>query len=173
MDPNAMTDDPNPFGPQPNLIVLADSIQATANEAKKLQNLPVFRDGNAIIAAIQNLGQQFNTQFNTLNRRFDQFEIKLDGLQTQMRASEINNLARIQNSYLSTSASPITPLVNILTAAEVPGFPAMSRHVARVEEPELETVLQALGLAPATGSVAAKRRQLRGLVGLAERPENA
>ncbi|EXJ61325.1 uncharacterized protein A1O5_11883 [Cladophialophora psammophila CBS 110553] len=79
----------------------------------------------------------------------------------------------MQNSYLSTLSSFTTPLVNISTAIEVPGFPATSRHITRMEEAELDAVLQGLGVAPTINSVAAKRRQLRGFIGLAELPESA
>ncbi|KAJ4502968.1 hypothetical protein HRR83_009217 [Exophiala dermatitidis] len=128
---------------------------------KNSQNLPTLRGGEAIVAAIEHLSQQFRTQFQNLNQRFDRFEtrveIKFDRLQTQMRASETNNLARIQNSHLSTPLSDITLLVYISTTAEVLGFPATSRYITRMEEPELDAVIQGLGVAPATGSLASKR----------------
>ncbi len=65
------------------------------------------------------------------------------------------------------------PVVNISPAAEVPGFPETSRHIARMEERGLDAVIQGLGAAPTAETVAAKRRRLRVLIGLAARPETA
>ncbi|KEF57519.1 uncharacterized protein A1O9_05436 [Exophiala aquamarina CBS 119918] len=170
-----MTDAPNPLGPQPNLVNLSQGLRTAADEAEKLQNLPAFRDGDAIVAAIQDLHQQFQIQFQNLNNQFqnlnNQFQVFSQQLRTQLQASELNNMARIQNSHSATQLSPLTPLVNNLTAAQVPSFPATSRQIARMEGPELDAVIQDLGVGPAAESVASKRRQLRGLVGLEAQPE--
>ncbi|OCT46299.1 hypothetical protein CLCR_01326 [Cladophialophora carrionii] len=181
-----MADNPHPLGPQPNLVNLSQGLRTAADEAEKLQNLPAFRDSDAIVAAIQDLSQQFQNQFQNLNQQVqnqfqnlnqqfqnlnNQFQIFSQQLRSQLQASEINNVARIQNSHAATQLSPLTPLVNNLTAAQVPGFPATSRQIARMEGPELEAVIQELGVAPTAESVASKRRQLRGLVGLAAEPE--
>ena len=56
-----MADDLNPLGPQPKLANLSQGLRTAADEAEKLQNLPAFRDGDRIVAAIQDLSQQFQT----------------------------------------------------------------------------------------------------------------
>ncbi|KAG9793251.1 hypothetical protein KCU88_g570, partial [Aureobasidium melanogenum] len=170
-----MADNPNPLGPQPNLVNLCHGLRTITDEAGKLQNLPAFRDGDAIVAAIQDLSQQFQNQFQNLGQQFQnlsqQFQIFSQQIRSQLQASEINNVARIQNSHAATQSSPFTPLVNNLTAAQIPGFPATSGQIARMQGPELDAVIQELGIAPTAASVASKRRQLRGLVGLAAQPE--
>ncbi|OAP54346.1 hypothetical protein AYL99_11447 [Fonsecaea erecta] len=172
-----MADDPNLLGPQPSLVRLAQGLRIAADEAEKLQNSPAFRDGEAIVAAIQDLSQKFHNQFQTQNQKIQNLTNETRSfrqeLRTQLKASELNNVARIQNSYASTPESPLMPLVNISTAAQVPNFPAMSKDIARMGGPELDAILRDLGVEPTTESVASKRRQLRGLIGLATRPETA
>lgn len=78
-----MADDPYPLGPQPNLVNLSQGLRTAADEAEKLQNLAAFRDGNAIVAAIQDLSQQVQNQFQNLN---NQIQILSQDLRSQLQA---------------------------------------------------------------------------------------
>lgn len=72
----------------------------------------------------------------------------------------------MQNTYLITHLDAISPFLNPLTGAEIPGFPATPAEIGRMPQNEINAVLQQLGVRAPTGNLAMKRRQLRTHIGL-------
>ncbi|KAK6385006.1 hypothetical protein LTS17_002569 [Exophiala oligosperma] len=147
--------DENRLGPQPDFNLIAE-------EFRKAQNLPAVNNGQQILAELRVIHREIaDTRRDIADTRRD--------LTTMMTASNHNNTARVQNTYVKNQSEPLSPFVNPSTGAAIPEFPATSVALRQMSGRQTETVLQRLGLQPAPGAtVAAKKKMLRAHIGLTE-----
>ncbi|KEF58016.1 uncharacterized protein A1O9_05939 [Exophiala aquamarina CBS 119918] len=158
-------DHPIPLGPQPDFNLLGQHLISAGDEIKKAQNLPTITIGERILAELQQLrqdGQQMRQEFKEATQAIRQ------DLATMMTASNHNNAARVQNSYLTDRSNSLLPFLNPLTGAIIAGFPTTPAEIERMDEQEVDRVSQQLGVQALglTMTLAAKRRQLRAHIGL-------
>ncbi|OCT52804.1 hypothetical protein CLCR_10920 [Cladophialophora carrionii] len=138
--------DENPLGPQPDFDLIGD-------ELKKARNLPTITNGQQILDGLRAIRQDI------ANTRRD--------LITMMTASNHNNAARVQNTYVASRSEPLLPFLNPSSGAAIPEFPTTSTELGQMTGRQMDTVLQQLGLQPAGGaSLAAKQKMLRAHIGL-------
>ncbi|KAF1953313.1 hypothetical protein CC80DRAFT_595883 [Byssothecium circinans] len=142
--------EPQP-GPQPDFQRLTGALQDIATEYEKLVNLPPIAESAAIMQHIQEMQRQIQ-------------QTRTD-ITTDRRVTEYNSIARIQNSSVRKSDTPLTALRDYTTNADIPGFPATSAHLSNMSGPALDNVLTALGL-PTNGSTEEKEKELRFYIGL-------
>ncbi|KIW80658.1 hypothetical protein Z517_07274 [Fonsecaea pedrosoi CBS 271.37] len=86
-----------------------------------------------------------------------------------IRASNHNNTARVQNTYLATSSDPLSPFVNASTADPIPNFPGSPQELGQLTTNRINLILRQLGLAPGPGmDLATTKQMLRVHIGLTE-----
>ncbi|KAH0839127.1 hypothetical protein AYO21_04721 [Fonsecaea monophora] len=91
------------------------------------------------------------------------------GINLAIRASNHNNTARVQNTYLATSSDPLSPFVNASTADPIPNFPRSPQELGQLTTNRINLILRQLDLAPGPGvDLATKKQMLRVHIGLTE-----
>ncbi|KAI0554187.1 hypothetical protein F4679DRAFT_579796 [Xylaria curta] len=92
------------------------------------------------------------------------FVTKLDGMSTREQAMEYNDVARIINIHILDRNAPLTPLRAIATNAPIVHFPPTKAALARLDENEVDYILQRLD-EPLVGNLKAKKHRLKMLTG--------
>ncbi|RMZ89926.1 hypothetical protein DV736_g2856, partial [Chaetothyriales sp. CBS 134916] len=148
-------DDENPPDNQPDFERISEAHLTLYEEASKFPNLPAMDNGRALLNAIQDLTREVRQGF------------------AKMSNLDRNNAARVQNTYVVSSAETLSPFINPETGDEIDGFPATSAEIRQMSPQQLGALLRALGL-DAAGARPAKERRLREYIGLRRRrPEPA
>ncbi|OAP55637.1 hypothetical protein AYL99_09789 [Fonsecaea erecta] len=178
------------LGPQPNIDRMEQCFHDGLQELVKFRNVPPLAEGSLLLNAIRELGTQLNaritdltTQFNTrfdqmdrrfeeMDRKFEEMDRKFDHLSERILANDFNNVARVQNSFLSRPTDRLSPLVNPKTNEPIDDFPAKGQDITSLSDEHLHSVLAALGL-PSNGQRTAKERRLRQYIGLRISPLGA
>ncbi|KAL6241686.1 hypothetical protein RBB50_011468 [Rhinocladiella similis] len=191
--------DGNALGPQPDFNLVAGeflkipNIPAVANGQLILDELRAIRDQvtrfeTAVLQDFTQLRQEVRQDVAQLRQDFEQLrqevrqdvanlrqEVRQDvanlrqDLVTMITASNQNNAARVQNTYLENRASDLSPFVNSISGAAIPDFPTTSTELEQMTRRRLERILEQLGLQiTAGGNVADMKRKLRAHIGLRE-----
>ncbi|KJA13519.1 hypothetical protein HYPSUDRAFT_209467 [Hypholoma sublateritium FD-334 SS-4] len=100
-----------------------------------------------------------------LKARLHGVEVGVAGLQKQMMFSTRNAIARSQNSTMHAPASPLVPLVNVMTGDPIGGFPGTISELNALTGPTIRATLAALGMDSA-GTLAECRSRLLQSVGV-------
>ncbi|KIW75490.1 hypothetical protein Z517_10231 [Fonsecaea pedrosoi CBS 271.37] len=150
----------NRFTPQADFNLLHHAFRTAADEIEKLPNLPAIAGGERILAEIQQMRNETREQFARLEERITASH---HSLLTVLSTSDLNNAARVQNTYLSGPSDQLSPFLNPLTGAFIPTFPTTPVEIRRMTVHDVDTTLQQLGLqaGPAGTSLAMKKRRLR------------
>ncbi|KAF8458423.1 hypothetical protein BGX38DRAFT_1085245 [Terfezia claveryi] len=85
-------------------------------------------------------------------------------IQRDISRYDRNNFARLMNSTITHSATPIEPLYNVQNQL-IHNFPPTAAHVRALTGAEIDVLLNALGL-PLNGLVEVRRARLSRHVGL-------
>ncbi|RMZ87250.1 hypothetical protein DV736_g5520, partial [Chaetothyriales sp. CBS 134916] len=117
--------DENPIGPQPDFNIIA-------TEFLKVPNLPAIASGQQILAELREMRAQWTRDAAAI--RQDVANIRQD-LVTMITASNHNNAARVQNTYVASRSEPLSPFVNPSTAAAIPEFPTTSAELGQMTGP--------------------------------------
>ena len=110
------------LGPQPDFQRMGPLLHEFASEVDKLQNIPQFDTGRAILEAIKNLGTELGAKldgFGTeLNAKLDGIDTKLDGIGTKIDGLR----GRMQIMYVSPNYLSLFILTNPVTKILRPVF---------------------------------------------------
>ncbi|KIX05067.1 uncharacterized protein Z518_05939 [Rhinocladiella mackenziei CBS 650.93] len=187
----------NLLGPKPDLNRLSQSYQNVAEEVGKFSNLPPFDADNAILNALRQLGDKFDTLDRETGKRFDRLDKKVgnldkrvddidkrvgdidkkvgdidkkvDDIRSSVKATDHNGASRAQNAFLTKCSDPLSEFVNPSTNEAIQGFPATSEEIPKMSAAVLNSVLRDLGLA-LTGDRSQKEIRLRQYIGLTPEP---
>ncbi|KAL2198374.1 hypothetical protein P885DRAFT_75980 [Corynascus similis CBS 632.67] len=170
--------------PLPDFDLVADSLNTASLQLRRCTNLPAVAGVQDVIAAIQQLGTQVNaridaleTGFNAridaletgLNARIDALETNLNTLGIRQRASDANNIVRLQNARsVSAIYRQLEPLYSMRTGDIIANFPVSLDDLDRLWGNEAEAILRELDNAIPV-SVEQKRRRIRLLCGVSIR----
>ncbi|OAL29737.1 hypothetical protein AYO20_09121 [Fonsecaea nubica] len=139
----------------------------------RLPHRPAVTNNEAILAQIGLMRREMAEGFAAMDTKCAAIEQNLaathqhvEDLATRITASDLNNIARVQNTHLRTAYDPLTPLVSPSTGAAIPGFPATSADIDKMSGDEMDALLQQLGLQPAGSDMAEKIKRLRTFIGL-------
>jgi len=179
-----------PLPPTPDFDKMVSSYQDICIELAKGKNIPVIAQGDAILAALNQMNAKFDTQNarmdaleRNMNRRFDQinqrinetngrldqmqeaFTNKFDRLGQRQAASDHNQFARLQNSMLESSDSALYA-IHDNENNPIQGFPTTPKMISTMNNQNLSLLLGALN-GPTTGNITDKRQRLKMMVGLA------
>ncbi|KIW76979.1 hypothetical protein Z517_09423 [Fonsecaea pedrosoi CBS 271.37] len=132
----------------------------------RLPHRPEFSKEKAILALIGQMRQEIRERFAAMEHGLAATRQHVENLATRITASDLNNIARIQNTHLRTADDPLTPLVSPSTGAAIPGFPATSADIDKMSGDEMDALLQRLDLHSAGSDMAEKIKRLRTFIGL-------
>jgi hypothetical protein len=121
------------LGPQPSFQRMVQLQHDFASELDKLQNIPQFDTGRAILEAIKNLGTELNTKIDglrtELTTKIDRLNTKVDGLRTELTTkidgtdAKIDRLQdRMRIRYMSFNYLSLFILTNPVTKTLRPVF---------------------------------------------------
>jgi len=79
--------------------------------------------------------------------------------------SEYNSIARLNNSCAKHRGWVLTPLHDLATNIDIPGFPATAGALTAMTGPQLDALLTALDL-PTNGTVTARRSRVKFYIGV-------
>ncbi|KAI0856606.1 hypothetical protein F4860DRAFT_518686 [Xylaria cubensis] len=99
----------------------------------------------------------------------ERFADKLDKIPIRVRAMERNRIVRLINLLIDRN-TPITPLRAIANNTPIANFPPTKAALVRLDEDELNSILQKLG-EPLDGDIRAKRYRLKVLAGATNVPD--
>ncbi|KIW18022.1 hypothetical protein PV08_02309 [Exophiala spinifera] len=166
-----MADEVN-LGPQPDFNIIA-------TEILKIPNIPSLDGGQQLLAELRAIREQSTRDTMTIRQdmmtiRQDMMAIRQDianvrqELVTVITASNHNNTARVQNTYLQSQNDNLVSFINATTGAAIPEFPQTSLELERMGRRRLDSVLQQLGIPTQGADLADKKRVLRAYIGLPE-----
>ncbi|OCT51132.1 hypothetical protein CLCR_09115 [Cladophialophora carrionii] len=162
----------NGSAPQADSSLLSHAFRTAADEIEKLPNLPAIAGGDRILAEIQQMRNETREQLARLDERITASH---QSLLTALRISDVNNAARVNNTYLSGPSDRLSPFLHPLTGAVIPTFPTTPAEIGRMPEHDLDAILQQLGLqdALAAPTLAMRKTQLRVHIGLRSQLEKS
>ncbi|KAI5839544.1 hypothetical protein DFP73DRAFT_208468 [Morchella snyderi] len=137
----AMAADMNTVAADMNNVARAHA--SIAINLERMQNVPAFNQGAAILEAIRQ-------GFEEVNNRLDSIEY--------------NSIARHTNGHANHSTTPLTPLRDSRNR-DVANFPADLAALINMNAGELNQLLQAYGL-PVVGNIGSRRNQFKKFIGV-------
>ncbi|KIW20916.1 hypothetical protein PV08_01495 [Exophiala spinifera] len=154
-----------PLGPQANFNIIA-------TEILKIPNTPALAGGQQLLAELRAMREQ--SRRDTITIRQDLANVCQEitnvrqELVTIITASNHNNAARVQNTYLQSQNENLVSFINATTGAAILDFPRTSLELERMARRQLDSVLQQLGIPSQGANLADKKRLLRAHIGLPE-----
>ncbi|EXJ63190.1 hypothetical protein A1O7_03636 [Cladophialophora yegresii CBS 114405] len=153
------------FGPQANFNILA-------TEILKIPNTPALAGGQQLLDELRALMAQLTGDTRAIrqdiaNVRQQVIDVRQE-LITTITASNHNNAARVQNTYLRSQNENLVPFLDATTGAAVLHFPHTTFEIERMARRQLDSVLQQLGIPTQGANLAEKKRLLRAHIGLPE-----
>ncbi|KAI1451346.1 hypothetical protein F4805DRAFT_451780 [Annulohypoxylon moriforme] len=178
----------HPILHQPNFDIMTQSLTTFSQEFAKCANIPAIRQGNDILALLQEMRiemrgdiqalsnrvdnlstrvdhlstrvDDLSTRVDGLTDRVDNLTGRVDGITNRMIASDANSIARLINNGITAEDTKITPLKSIFTNEPIPELTDVSIDMINGwNNHQLDRVLMALGQT-AGRTADSKRRQL-------------
>ncbi|KAI9778123.1 MAG: hypothetical protein M1816_004258 [Peltula sp. TS41687] len=172
----------------PDVDVIVRASDDVGRALRKLVNVPALDQGSSLL-------QLFRDEFSRQNSRIDRIDQtltsirediarqnlqtaqnfqalgqKIDGLDKKLDASNVNNVARAQNSMLMADDDLLTALVNGSTKELIQSFPERPASIDRMTGPQLRAVLGELGIRSSRSmTVDGLKQSLRVQIGLRPR----
>ncbi|KIY02564.1 uncharacterized protein Z520_01029 [Fonsecaea multimorphosa CBS 102226] len=153
------------LGPQANFNIIA-------TEILKIPNTPALAGGQQLLAELRAIREQSTRDTMAIrqdiaNIRQEIVDVRQE-LVTIITASNHNNAARVQNTYLRSQNENLVSFLNATTGAAILDFPRTSSELERMARRQLDSVLQQLGIPTQGANLADKKRLLRAHIGLPE-----
>ncbi|KIW14492.1 hypothetical protein PV08_07276 [Exophiala spinifera] len=181
-----------PSTAEPDWGKVSEALHTAGTEIGKLENLPLIKHGEAVVAKIDSMSQEMQDmkqeaqdvkqemqdmkramaeQFARVEAKFDlliqEMRTGFQSLSTRITATDTNAVIRNQNSFLGALSDQLVPLVNPLTNTPVANFPASIADINKLDEDETDALLKQLNQQTADGTtLAGKKRQLKMYIGL-------
>ncbi|KAM4058829.1 hypothetical protein HRG_014077 [Hirsutella rhossiliensis] len=144
---------------QPDFAEAADGLRRAAVHLDRCRNLPAVDGGERLAQTLEAILHRLGALEQTVRRRFDEFDLKLDGFQRRMVVAEMNGMARLQNATAIRPEADLVPLLSVDTGQEIQEYPPTVGAVARLSVRDVDRLLRELGV-PLAGTVVEKRRKL-------------
>ncbi|KAF2140194.1 uncharacterized protein K452DRAFT_299580 [Aplosporella prunicola CBS 121167] len=106
---------------------------------------------------------------NSVASSKDSTELKLEKLDTRLRATNHNNVARIANSHLVSADDHLHVLHSLKTNRPIERFPSTPKDIAKLTDTLVDAMLLALD-ADRMGTKESKAERLREHIGLRANP---
>ncbi|KIW60458.1 hypothetical protein PV05_00673 [Exophiala xenobiotica] len=160
------------LAPQANFNIIA-------TEILKIPNTPALAGGQQLLAELRAIREQStrdtmairqdiaNVRQEIVDVRQEIVDVRQE-LVTIITASNHNNAARVQNTYLQSQNENLVSFLNATTGAAIIDFPHTSLELERMAKRQLDSVLQQLGIPTQGANLADKKRLLRAHIGLPE-----
>ncbi|KAL6245569.1 hypothetical protein RBB50_007568 [Rhinocladiella similis] len=154
-----------PLGPQANFNIIA-------TEILKIPNTPALAGGQQLLAELRAMREQSMRDTMTIRQDLANVHQEITNVRqelvTTITASNHNNAARVQNTYLQSRNENLISFINATTGAAILDFPRTSLELERMARRQLDSVLQQLGIPSQGANLADKKRLLRAHIGLPE-----
>ncbi|KAF2241336.1 hypothetical protein BU26DRAFT_525174 [Trematosphaeria pertusa] len=160
------------LSPQPEFAVMAAGCEETANtftlviRTRNCQNLPTLRGYNEIVTLLRRIIERLDR----IIERLDRMEERLDRGFRRVEVHQLNNQARLENSYniAGNVAEDLTPLYSSTAANAqlqvIPHFPSRIEDINQLDTRQVNDLLRHLEQSTG-GSLAQRRSRLKRAVG--------
>ncbi|KAI9763707.1 MAG: hypothetical protein M1840_009180 [Geoglossum simile] len=140
-----------PLAPQPDFDIISHCHTDLARELNGCRNVPAFDQGAQILNKIRALWQDVNR------------------IESCLKAGNINNVARLSNSVLTSPNGSLSPLNSVADNAPIANFPVTPADLMSLPGPAVNALLRSLGL-EVGGTIGERRQRLRLQAGLKVEP---